>query len=464
MKVKILGAGENVTGSKFLVETEEKRFLIDCGLFQEREFKNRNWENLPISPESIDFIILTHAHIDHCGYLPKIVKDGFKGEIYCTQPTEEIAKIALLDSGKLQEEDAKKKKERHEKEGRKGPFPEIPLYTIGDVEKVFPLFRPKRYKEEIKISDKIIFTFYDAGHILGSSMVELKIKEGREKKKIIFSGDIGRRRKVILEDPTIFQESDFVFMESTYGDRLHDDEKNAEEKLKNVVNETVKKGGNVVIPTFAIERAQELLYFLRKLLIEDKIPHILVFVDSPMAMNITNIFKKYIDYFDNETKKMIKEGNSPFNFPLLKFTKTINESKAINYIRGSSIIMAGSGMCTGGRIKHHLITNITRKESTILFVGYQAKGTLGREIIDKKKNVRILGQFYPVKANIEKINGFSAHADRDELFFWISKIKNIKNLFLIHGEKEVINSFSAFLKKRLSIPIYIPQYLEEITI
>jgi len=464
MKVKILGAGKNVTGSKFLIETKEKRFLIDCGLFQEREFKNKNWQDLPVSPDTIDFIILTHAHLDHCGYLPKIVKDGFKGEIYCTYPTEEITRIVLLDSAKLQEEDAEKKRIRHQKEGRISPFPEIPLYTIEDAKNVFSLFRPKKYREEIKISDNIIFKFYDAGHILGSSMVEMVIKEGREIKKIIFSGDIGRWNKVILEDPTFFSSADIVFMESTYGNRIHESENQGGEKLGDIINETVQKGGNVVIPTFAIERAQELLYFLKKLLIEDKIPHIFVFVDSPMAISVTEVFEKYTEYFDEETRKMFKQGNSPFDFPLLKFTRSVNESKAINHIKSSSIIMAGSGMCTGGRIKHHLITNITREECTILFVGYQAKGTLGREILEKKENIRILGQFYPLKARVESINGFSAHADRNELFFWIDKIKNVKNIFLIHGEEEVISEFSSFLKEKLSSSIYVPDYLEELNI
>lgn len=462
MKVKILGAGKNVTGSKFLIETEDKRFLVDCGLFQEREFKNRNWEKLPVNPENIDFIILTHAHLDHCGYLPKLVKDGFKGDIYCTEPTAEIVKIALLDSAKLQMEDAEKKRRRHEKEGRKGPYPEIPLYTVDDAESVFPLFRVFKYKEEISVSDKIRFSFNDAGHILGSSMIELKIRENGEEKKVIFSGDIGRMKKVILEDPTIFDYADFVFMESTYGNRLHEEENVSEEKLGKIIKQTVERGGNIVIPTFAIERAQELLYYLNSLLLADKIPHILVFVDSPMAINVTEVFEKYVEYFDKETQQLIRQGKSPFNFPLLKLTRTTHESKAINYIKGSSIIMAGSGMCTGGRIKHHLVTNITREESTILFVGYQAKGTLGREIVEGAKRVRILGKHYPVKARVEQINGFSAHADRDELFSWIEKIKNVKNVFLIHGEEEAIQDFSSFLKERLKSEIYAPDYLEEL--
>lgn len=465
MKIKILGAGKNVTGSKFLIEIKGVRILIDCGLFQERDFKNRNWEDFPVPPESIDAVFLTHAHLDHCGFLPKLVKDGFSGRIYCTEPTEEIAKIALLDSAKLQVEDAEKKRKRHEKEGRKGPYPEIPLYDIEDAEKVFPLFHSVNYNSPVKIGENIVINFYDAGHILGSSMVKIEISENGREKKLIFSGDIGRWDKPILSDPTIFKTADYVFMETTYGNRLHESKEEAIEKFINIINETVNGGGNIVIPTFAIERAQEILYYLNKFLYKDLIPHLIVFVDSPMAIDVTEVFKKHTEYFDEETKNLIKNGQSPFNFPMLKLTKSTHESKAINYIKGSSIIMAGSGMCTGGRIKHHLITNITRAESTILFVGYQAKGTLGREILEKKEKVRILGQFYPVKARIEKINGFSAHADRDELLKWISGIENApEKIFLIHGEEETIEEFKEILKEKIKSEIFIPSYLEEYTL
>ncbi|MCD6407725.1 MBL fold metallo-hydrolase [bacterium] len=465
MKIKILGASKNVTGSKFLVETKNRRILIDCGLFQEREFKNRNWEEFPVEPESIDAVILTHAHLDHCGFLPKLVKDGFSGKIYCTEPTEEIAKIVLLDSAKLQVEDAEKKRKRHEKEGRRGPYPEIPLYDTEDAEKVFPLFSSVNYNSPVKIGENILINFYDAGHILGSSMVKLEISENGREKKLIFSGDIGRWNKPILSDPTVFKSADYVFMETTYGNRLHESKEEATEKFINIINKTVKRGGNIVIPTFAIERAQEILYYLNKFLNEDLIPHLIVFVDSPMAIDVTEVFKKHTEYFDEETRNLIKNGQSPFSFPMLKLTKSVHESKAINYIKGSSIIMAGSGMCTGGRIKHHLITNITRPESTILFVGYQAKGTLGREILEKKEKVRILGQFYPVKARIEKINGFSAHADRDELLKWICGFENLpEKIFLIHGEEEIIEEFKEILKEKVKSEIFIPSYLEEYTL
>ncbi len=461
MKIKFLGACKNVTGSKFFLQIDNLNLLIDCGLFQERELKNRNWEPFPVSPREINYILLTHAHLDHSGYLPKIVKEGFSGKILCTQPTIEITKIALLDSAKLMVEDAEKKRKRHQKEGRKGPYPEIPLYEVKDVEKVFPLFEGVAYNEEVKLSPKVKIVFYDAGHILGSSFVKI-FANG---KVILFSGDIGRFGNPILKDPTEIENSDILIMETTYGDKIHEDRKIAEEKLQNIINETNKKGGNIVIPTFAIERAQEVLYYLKKLLIENKIPHLITFLDSPMAIEITEVFKKYFSYLDGEAEELLNKKISPFDFPLLHFTKSVEESKMINHIKGSCIIMAGSGMCTGGRIKHHLVSNIERKESSIVFVGYQAKGTLGREILEKSE-VRILGNFYKVKAHVEKIDGFSAHADKEELIKWLCSFKKIpEKIFLVHGEEEVINEFSIIIKDKFPhSQIIIPSYLDEFEI
>jgi metallo-beta-lactamase family protein len=461
MKIKFLGACKNVTGSKFFLQIDGINLLIDCGLFQERELKNRNWEKFPVPPEKLNYILLTHAHLDHSGYLPKIVKDGFSGKILCTKPTKEITKIALLDSAKLMVEDAEKKRKRHQKEGRKGPYPEIPLYEISDVERVFSFFEDVSYNEEIKISEKVKVVFYDAGHILGSSFIKI-FADGKE---ILFSGDIGRFNNPILKAPTLIESSDILIMETTYGDRIHEDRKIAEEKFQKIINETKEKGGNIVIPTFAIERAQEVLYYLKKLLIEDKIPHLITFLDSPMAIEITEVFKRYYFYLDGEAEKLLNKNISPFDFPLLHFTKSVEESKVINHIKGSCIIMAGSGMCTGGRIKHHLIQNIERPESTILFVGYQAKGTLGREILEKDE-VRILGNYYKVKARIEKIDGFSAHADRDELLKWLYSFKKIpEKIFLVHGEEEVIDEFSGIIKNKFpGSKIIIPSYLDEFEI
>ena len=462
MKVKFLGAAKNVTGSRHLIENNEARILIDCGLYQEREFRSRNWEKFPVSPSSIDCIVLTHAHIDHCGYLPKLVKDGFKGKIYCTHPTAEIAEIALLDSASLQESDAEFKRKRHRKEGRKGPYPEVPLYTVEDAKRVPRLFKKVHYKEQFNITKKITGTFYDAGHILGAAMAELTFTEGSDVKRAVFSGDIGRWDKPILCDPHTFEKADFVFMESTYGNRSHGDHGTCSEDLSKIINDTNKRGGNVIIPTFATERAQELLYCMSRMLSDDKIPHLMTFLDSPMAIDVTKVFKKYPNYFDEDAKALLEKGDELFNFPLLKTTKSAQESKAINHVKGTAIIMAGSGMCTGGRIKHHLLRNLNRPESTIIFVGYQAKGTLGREILGRPSKVRVFGQNVSVRARIEKINGFSAHADKDELLRWVSGFKEApKKVFVIHGEDETAEEFGETLKNKLKSEIIVGEYLKE---
>ncbi|MCM8803147.1 MAG: MBL fold metallo-hydrolase [Candidatus Omnitrophica bacterium] len=458
MIIKFLGATKNVTGSKFLISSNGKNILIDCGLFQERDLKNRNWDKFPFPPDKIDLILLTHAHLDHSGYLPKLVKEGFSGKILCTKPTFEITKIALIDSGKIQVEDAEKKKKRHQKEGRKGPYPEIPLYTPKDAENVFELFHPVEYNEKIRIDKNIEVVFHNAGHILGSSIIEIIA----ENKKIVFSGDIGRKENPILPPPEIIEEADILIIESTYGNKIHEKREDAENRFEQIINATVKREGNIVIPSFAIERVQEILYYLKKLLLEDRIPHLLTFLDSPMAIEVTEVFKKYLRYLDGQAEKFLENKVSPFDFPLLHLTKSVEESKMINHIKGSVIIISGSGMCTGGRIKHHLVNNIEREESSIIFVGYQAKGTLGREILEKKE-VRILGNFYNVKARIEKIDGFSAHADREDLLNFLVGFKKLpETVFLVHGEEEVIDEFSNLLSENFkNSKIFAPSYLEE---
>jgi len=465
MKLTFLGAAQNVTGSRFLVESEKSKILIDCGLFQERELRSRNWEKFPVNPAQITSVLLTHAHIDHCGYLPKLVKEGFRGKIYCTSPTADITQISLLDSANLQEADASYKRLRHKKEGRKGPYPEAPLYTQEDAKNIFPYFRKIQYKQSFKAAKNIHAAFYTAGHILGAAMIELEVEENGVSKKIVFSGDIGRWHRPILNDPHIFKTADYVIMEATYGDRLHEEEKACLEKFQEIIHETYRRGGNIVIPTFAIERTQEILYDLNQLLKEDKIPHLLTFVDSPMAKKVTEIFEQYPDYLDQEARETLKRYNELFNFPLLKFTSTMNESKAINHIKGTAIIMAGSGMCTGGRVKHHLASNISRPQSTILFVGYQATGTLGRTILERPREVRIFGQTYPVRANIERINGFSAHADKGELLKWVKGIKKKpKEIFIVHSEKEVALDFASLVSQTVDTKVTAPEYKHSVEI
>lgn len=463
IRLKFLGAAQNVTGSRYLVQVNGSSIVVDCGLFQERDMRSRNWERSPIAPETIHALLLTHAHVDHCGLLPKLVREGFRNRIYCNVATAEISEIILLDSAKLQEEDAENKRRRHEREGRRGPYPEVPLYTTDDAKEVFPLLSPVRYGAPQKIGEGIEATFHDAGHVLGSSMVTLSIRQNGERRTILFSGDIGRWNRPILRDPTVFGEADYVVMESTYGNRLHQEDQKVGQTLSEVINHTQRAGGNIVVPTFALERAQELLYYLNKLLTENRIPHLLVFVDSPMANRITGVFERHPELFNDRMAALYHQKGSPFDFQGLKMVGTVDESKAINHIKGTVIIIAGSGMCTGGRIKHHLVQNISRAESTVLFVGYQAEGTLGRQIIDGSKEVRILGQKHRVKAKIVQMQGFSAHADRDELIRWASGLKQgPRRVFVTHGEPASAFSFASLLGEKQKWDVSVPRYQDEV--
>ncbi len=435
---------------------------MDCGIYQERELKPRNWAPFPVNPRHVNAVLLTHAHLDHCGLLPRLVREGFHGPVYCTSPTAEIAEIILLDSAHILQEDAEFKRRRHEREGRRGPYPEIPLYTAEDAQACIPLFKAVRYGEIVNIGENIQATFHDAGHVLGSSMIKLMVRRHDDKRTIIFSGDIGRWNKPILRDPTVFEHADYIVMESTYGGESTEKVEEAAGKLAEIVNITAMDGGNIVIPSFALERSQEILYYLNKFLLEDRIPHLMVFVDSPMAVSITEVFKKHPEFLDEEMRRLLQE-NSPFEFPGLHLVRTRDESKAINHIKGSVIITAGSGMCTGGRIKHHLITNIFRAESTILFVGYQAAGTLGRQIIEGSQEVRILGQHYPVKARVAQLHGFSAHGDRDELLKWLSSIqKRPRQIFVTHGEPETSRRFAELVTGKTGWETSVPHYQDSV--
>jgi len=462
IKLTFLGAAQNVTGSQYLVQFNNVSFLVDCGLYQERELKGRNWEPFLVPPESLDAVLLTHAHLDHCGLLPKLAREGFRGSIYCTAATAEIAEIVLLDAGKLQQEDADFKRRRHEREGRKAPHPEIPLYTADDAKASFPLFVPVGYGETVKIGKGVEASFHDAGHILGSSMVRVRIHQDEER-IILFSGDIGGWGKPILQDPTLFEEADYVLVESTYGNRLLESSENAANEFAEVINSTVKAGGNIVIPSFALERSQDVLYYLNKFRLEGRIPRLMVFVDSPMAVSVTEVFEHHPELFDEEMKELLRQRKSPFDFPGLNLIRTVDESKAINYIAGSVIIIAGSGMCTGGRIKHHLVTNISRPESTIVFVGYQTVGTLGRQIVDGAKEVRILGQYYPVRARVVQLNGFSAHADRNQLLKWLSSLQRPPRcVFVTHGEPSAAQHFALLVRDKTGCNTVVPKYQDKV--
>ncbi len=454
-----MGAARNVTGSRYLVEANGRKILVDCGLYQERRFQYRNWEPSRVPPGEISAVLLTHAHLDHCGLLPKLVREGFRGRVICTPATADITQIILLDSAKIQEEDAAYKKKRHLREGRQGPYPEIPLYTVADAEAVIPLFDPTDYDEPVALGEGIEATFYDAGHVLGSSMIRLVISQGEQKRSIIFSGDIGRWDRPILEDPRVFRKTDYIVMESTYGDREHRGTGEIDTELEEIIKEAIAAGGNIIVPSFALQRTQEILYYLNVLRIEDRIPDLPVYLDSPMAIRITEVFKRHSELFDREMKDLLRRNLSPFDFPGLKMVQTVDESKSLNNVKGTAMIIAGSGMCTGGRIKHHLVNNISRPECTIMFTGYQAEGTLGRRIIDGARSVRIHGQPRAVRARITQIQGFSAHADRDGLIRWLSKLTTEpRRIFVTHGEKRAAESFSRYLREKTGCETTVPAY------
>ncbi len=461
MKLAFFGAARQVTGSCYYLEARGLRILVDCGLFQERPYLERNWAAFPLPLEDIDFILLTHAHLDHSGLIPKVVRDGFAGTILTTAATADLVTIALMDAAKIQEEDAAFKKKRHEKERRTGPHDVVPLYTIEDVQAAMPLVEDVAYDEYRTLGPGVSFRFRDAGHILGSAMVELHIGANGSARTIVFSGDIGQWHMPFVRDPSVFEQADYVVMESTYGDRDHEDPGRVDELLGGIIRDTARAGGNTVIPTFAIERAQDLMFHISRLVRAGAIPPMPVYLDSPMAREVTAAFERHDEFLDEEARKLFASEEHPFRFPGLDIVRTPEESRAINTARGPAVIMAGSGMCTGGRIKHHLALNITRPESTILFVGYQARETLGRQILEKAPQVRLFGQIYPVRARVAKINGFSAHADRKGLGRWLDAFKTPpRRLFVTHGDENVAAKMAEGIRQERGWTVELPEYLE----
>lgn len=464
MKIKLtfLGAAKNVTGSRTLLEIDGQRLLIDCGMTQERELQHRDWERFPVPPSSIGTLLLTHAHIDHSGLLPKFVREGFAGNIYCTHPTAELTEIMLLDTARLQAHDAEMKQKRHEKAGKHGQFPEVPLYTEEQVKAVVPLFKTVSYNQPVKLNHGIEVSFHDAGHVLGSAMLNIRLSGQNGGHNFVFSGDLGRWDRPILCDPTYFDYATYLVTESTYGNKKTPAPGDMLDELVDVINTTLSKGGNVIIPSFALERAQEILYNLFRAHKMNKIPAVPVYLDSPMAIAVTDVFRKFSRYFDEEMQQLIKQKQSPFDFPGLHFVSSIEESKKLTASKEPSIIIAGSGMATGGRIKYHLVNNITRPESTILFAGYQAEGTLGRTISEGMSPVRILGEYYPVKARIMSMHGFSSHADSDQIRQWLYHLnKAPQKVFVNHGEAEAAEFLANTIRTEKKWDVAVPNYLEE---
>ncbi len=462
MKLSFFGAARQVTGSCYCLEAGGVRLLIDCGMYQERAYLSRNWEPLPVPPESVDTLLLTHAHLDHSGLIPKLVRDGFTGRILTTSASAELAEIILTDSGHIQEEDAAFKKKRHKREGRRGRYPEIPLYTARDAREAVAQFDTVPYGEPVHLNSRVTVTYHDAGHILGSAILEIAVREDGNTRTFLFSGDLGQRDQPIIRDPSVFRRADYVIIESTYGGRNHGDASDIDDQLADAINEAVKAGGNVIIPVFAVERAQELMYRIGELLREDRVPHLMAFLDSPMAVNVTEVFRRHHECMDAEAIELLDAGERLFQFPGLKLVRHVGESKAINRICGSCIIMAGSGMCTAGRVKHHLVRNISRPQSAILFVGYQAQGTLGRRIVDGSKNVRIHGVEHEVKARVVQIHGLSAHADQTGLLEWLGHLETQpRRVFITHGEETSAQHLADAVRAKWNWEVDVPSYKTE---
>ncbi len=463
IKLTFCGAAGNVTGSRYLVQANGRNVYVDCGLFQEWKFKKRNWDPFVVPPGETDAVILTHGHLDHCGLIPRLIKMGYKGRVFCTKATADIAGIVMSDSGRIQEEDARYKAKRHRREGRQGAGPKDPLYTADDAEVARTRFAPCAFDTPVRVTDGMSATFFSAGHILGAASVALKIQDGQEERTIVFSGDVGPWDMPILEDPIAPVAADYVVVESTYGDKDHPQEEPVADQLARVVNETYAAGGNLVIPSFSVERAQDLLYHLSNLLHARRIPKLKVFLDSPMAIRVTEVFKRNPDLFDDEAMAMIMRGDHPCDFPGLKFCRSTQESKDIAKEKGPVVIIAGSGMCTAGRIKHHLAHNIGRAENTVLFVGYQASGTLGRRILSGEPEVRILGEKHRVRARVESILGFSAHAGRSDLKRWLSSFATPpRHVFVTHGEDDAREPFVALIEDELGFAASRPEYLQSV--
>ena len=457
MKLQFLGAAQMVTGSSFLLEVADKKILIDCGLFQgSKAVRMLNYREFLYDPQTIDCVILTHAHIDHCGLIPKLCKNGFKGPIYATKVTNELCRIMLPDSAHIQEYDASLINKKGQRSGKKIIEP---IYTVDDAFLALQNFVEVDYVEDLMLDENITVRFNDAGHIMGSAILEIFEHENNETIKLLFSGDLGQPNQPIIKDPSIISGADYVICESTYGNRIHKFY-DKEAKLAEIINDTVARGGNIIIPSFAVGRTQSVLYYLSKLVKESKIPEIPIVIDSPLAIAATNIIDNNQQEFDEETLALLSYDGSILDVPNLRLTKTFDESKELNNIEGSAIIISASGMADAGRVLHHLKHNLWRPESSVLFVGYQAEDSMGKRLIDGIKRVKIIGEEITVRAKIYNLDGFSAHADREQIVDWLKQVVNPipNNIFLVHGELSASQPFAEYVEEVIPTKTYIPKY------
>lgn len=457
--IKFLGAAGTVTGSRFLLNIDDFRVLFDCGLFQGlKELRLRNWKQFPVDPTSIDAVIISHAHIDHTGYLPKLVREGFKGPIYCTKPTADLMELMLLDSAKLQEEEARyaasKGYSKHEKP--------LPLYTTLDAQSVFGLVRSFHLGEEIPIHGQVKIVFNEAGHLLGAAITEVFIQGDHQQKKIVFSGDLGRNNDLMLRPPATIKETDILFIESTYGDKTHPADDTAHD-LERIVNETFDEGGVVLIPAFAVGRTQLLLYYFHELMKLDKIPDVPVYIDSPMATSATYLYYKHPTYHKVNFNRSDFARHLETN--MLVFVKSSVHSKELNAIKSRAIIISSSGMMTGGRVLHHLYHRLRNKQDTLVIAGYQAEGTRGRRLVDKEPVIRIFGEPVPVNCRVENIASFSGHADGLELLGWMKNFSDKpKMTFVVHGENPGMARYAERIRQELKWNVIEPEYLESVSL
>ncbi|MEW6648424.1 MAG: MBL fold metallo-hydrolase [Pseudomonadota bacterium] len=467
MKISFHGAAGEVTGSCYLVETEQVKFLVDCGMFQgSPETEARNRRPFPFEARHIDFVLLTHAHIDHSGLLPRLVLAGFRGPIYTTAATADLLAVMLPDSGHLQEMEA----ERTQRYIRRGGKPRYqsaePLYTVRDALHSLEQIEPLAYDRDVEPHATVRCCFRDAGHILGSAIVEVWVQEGYRRTKLVFSGDLGQPNRPILRDPAIIEQADILLVESTYGNRLHKDMNTTLDEFVAAVNDTLlRKQGNVIVPAFAVGRTQELLYHFHELTRQGRFKNLNIFVDSPMATEVTRITMQHMQLFDAAARELAAWRAAGRGLPILKFTGSVEDSMALNNIHGGVVIISASGMCDGGRIKHHLRHNLGRRENSILITGFQAEGTLGRRLVDQAESVRIFGQDVPVRADIYTLGGFSAHADQAALLRWLRAFRDPpRRTFVVHGEAATAAIFAETVVRELGWKAQVPAQGEHVTI